>query len=299
MSEPQSRQTYPSRVSRRTVVQGVAWATPAIAFASAAPAFAASPMPSLELVNQVALADYQGGVNSLDSLGGAERYYKAGANYPAEDRGNNKNNDFRYSFRVRNNGTSGMLTGPIYITFEIPYAAKINQFKQPRNSYTIDVTNFMTPTSIVDKHTNSTGGVNSQQWAIEPVSAPFTATRASGNSDTRVSQERTVTLRLTFTEGNGLAVGEFAQASVYFEIDERLARPVRGSNDNLIEGIMPGNGNALTWYSAITAHTPQTPVLQGSDTTTAGETGFGMWYFDGGCDRPYGVPGSDTPTCSF
>lgn len=53
-SEHRSTQAATSRPSRRTVVQGAAWATPAIALGSAVPAMAASPTPGECLVFSLA-----------------------------------------------------------------------------------------------------------------------------------------------------------------------------------------------------------------------------------------------------
>lgn len=294
-------------ISRRTVATGLAWSVPAIALAAPA-AYAVNSVvkPSLNLVNDISLADYKNAagqtatnpdsLGTMNSLGGSERYYAYASDGTNTERNSwRDSNDFRYRVRVENVGEQGsVLRGPIKVTLWVPRTFSIKLFNADGSSSGQTVTfndtygPFVESGAVVDVAFSGTTGT----WTYH-FDKSATTTLTSGDTYYKAW------LQLDFASANeGLKAGEWAQASFdwtirdynvgSYKLADLLFRPAAATNHKA-----PVQGSAFTWFTNLTATTADTTATVQEDATTKGTTGLGFWYFDGGMPRNYGDSSSD------
>lgn len=278
-------------VSRRTVLRAAAWTAPAVLVAAATPALAASVQtPGVRLANQVTMDDYVG-IGSINSLGGAERFYgrhmlgnaAAGGSWdwtdgwsgpafhysiPAEDPRRAANGgaftdeelhkDFRYRIRVENTGETTLTE--VRISFRVDTAGwgfgrLLNNVDESSRTV-FDLTDAADSASLGG---GTFGGVWSYVWADSGSSAD-------------------VTLILS---GAAIPPGGWVQISPrWWALWDGLF--ISQPNGN------PVPGNHYQWNSVIAVSATDEADDVVTDIQETGNSGTGLWQFDGGRALNYG-----------
>ena len=285
-------------VSRRTVLRAAAWTAPAVLVATATPALAASVgTPGVQLLNQVTTADYVG-IGSINSLGAAERFYgrhmygnaNNGGNWdwtddwsetpfprsiPTADPRRTANGgaftdedlhkDFRYRIRVANTGETNLTE--VRISFRVDtsgwgFGRLLNNVDE-RGFTVFDLTD---PADSASEAGGTFGGAWTYLW------------QGSGS-------EANVTLILS---GATIPPGGWVQISPrWWALWDGLF--ISQPNGN------PVPGNHYQWNSVLTVSATDVQSAVVTDSENTGNSGGGLWQFDGGRALNYGDTRWDNP----
>lgn len=273
-------------ISRRTVTTGLAWSVPAIVLAAPAAAVTAS-QPQIALVNTATLSDYHG-ANSIDSLGGSERFYDYGVSYTQstnasaacstiQNGGTSDTTDFRYRLRVKNSGTTPVdattQENAIKITFRYPVSGPFLA-----TSYQ-DGMAVLSGLKLVDPATNGAGIMQYTFTESSQYQAEFAST---GHQATYVDVEISIW-------GVVLQADEWVQISP----DWTLSDDVIGWTKDRQPAKKPIFFAWLTDFDTQSKAATTTSSVLSKRSYNSQDTTSGAWSFDGGIDRPYGYVGND------
>lgn len=288
-------------ISRRTVLRAAAWTAPAVLVAAGTPALAASVQtPGVRLANQVTVEDDYNGIGSINSLGGAERFYglrglgnmdtvgtwgwtdaPTGPAFPGEipsDDLRRKVNggesddeelhkDFRYRIRVENTGETTLTE--VRISFRVDtsgwgFGRLLNIVDESEPSRTV-----FDLTDAADSSASSRGtfgGVWDYAW---------------------VDSGSTATVTMTLFNA-AIPAGGWVQISPrWWALWDGLFTSQTNGN--------PVQGNHYQWNSAVMVSATDEYDGTVADSQETGNSGTGLWQFDGGRALNYGDDRWDSP----